>query len=182
MRNATTILPAAAVLAAAFTAALIAATLITPPAHALDCPTPYLCFLNGNWAADGVAFGKPARVTMRWQAVLGGKFARIDYRIEPKAEGGDVFEGVGFYRPLKSGAYDGTWFDSQGAMHPLNAAFTGASLTAYWGQKGKTYGRTVYRVVRDGDGDGNGVEVVDAILDKKGRWREFSRNTLKQTE
>jgi hypothetical protein len=176
MRAVTALLLTAVVLAAALTTA----TLATTPAQALDCPTPYLCFLNGNWAADGVAFGKPARVTMRWQAVLGGKFARIDYRIEPKAESGDVFEGVGFYRPLKSGAYDGTWFDSQGAMHPLKATFTGESLTTFWGQKGKTYGRTVYRLVRDGGG--GGVEVVDAILDKKGRWREFSRNTLKQTE
>ena len=177
MRAVTAILLAATVLAASVTTA----ALLAAPAHARDCPTPYLCFLNGNWAADGVAFGKPARVTMRWQAVLGGKFARIDYRIEPKGEGeggGAAFEGVGFYRPLKSGAYDGTWFDSQGAMHPLEATFTGASLTTFWGQKGKTYGRTVYRLV----GDGDDVEVVDAILDKKGRWREFSRNTLKQTE
>ena len=174
MRAVTAILLTAAVVAALTTAARL-----TAPAHARDCPTPYLCFLNGNWAADGVAFGKPARVTMRWQAVLGGKFARIDYRIEPKGEGaGAPFEGVGFYRPLQSGAYDGTWFDSQGAMHPLKATFTGEGLTTFWGQKGKTYGRTVYKLVRAHDQ----VEVVDAILDKKGVWREFSRNTLKQTE
>ena len=152
--------------------------LVAQPAVALDCPTPYLCFLNGNWAADGTSFGKPSRVTMRWEATLGGKFARVDYRIETKGEGGQVFEGVGLYRPLKGGAYDGTWFDSQGAMHPLKATFTGESLTTYWGVKGKTYGRTVYKLVRAYDQ----VEVVDAILDKKGVWREFSRNTLAKME
>lgn len=151
---------------------------VAKPAAALDCPTPYLCFLNGDWAADGTAFGKPARVTMRWTSVLEGKFARIDYRIEPKGDGAATFEGVGLYRPVKGGAYDGTWFDSQGAMHPLKATFTGESLTTYWGVKGKTYGRTVYKLVRAYDQ----VEVVDAILDKKGVWREFSRNTLTKTE
>jgi hypothetical protein len=156
--------------------ALIAALTIKPAA-ALDCPTPYLCFLNGSWAADGTAFDKPARITMRWQATLGGKFARIDYRIEPKSEG-QPFEGTGFYRPLNGGAYDGTWFDSQGAMHPLKATFSGESLTTYWGVKGKTYGRTVYKLVRAHDQ----VEVVDAILDKKGHWREFSRNTLTKAD
>ncbi len=153
------------------------AVLAAKPAAALDCPSPYLCVLNGSWAADGTAFGKPARVTMRWQATLGGKFARIDYRIEPKAKG-EAFEGTGYYRPLKGNAYDGAWFDTQGAMHPLKATFTGASLTTYWGVKGKTYGRTVYKLV----GAHDQVEVVDAILDKKGVWREFSRNTLTKAE
>lgn len=157
--------------------ALIAA-LAAQPAAALDCPAPYLCFLNGSWAADGTAFGKPARVTMRWQATLGGKFARIDFRVEPNGEGATPFEGVGLYRPLKGGAYDGAWFDNQGTMHPLKATFTGESLTTYWGVKGKTYGRTVYKLVRAYDQ----VEVVDAIQDKKGVWREFSRNTLTKTE
>jgi hypothetical protein len=146
------------------------------PAAALDCPSPYLCFLNGNWAAEGTAFGKPARVTMRWEPVLDGKFARIHYRIEPKGEG-SAFEGTGFYRPLKDAAYDGAWFDSQGAMHPLEAAFAGSKLTAHWGVKGKTYGRTTYTMV-----DRTKVEVVDEIMDKKGAWREFARNTLTKVE
>ena len=162
---------------------LVVATLLairSEPAGALDCPTPYLCFLNGSWAADGTSFGKPSRVTMRWEGVLGAKFARIDYAIVTKsADGKDqVFEGAGFYRPLEGGAYDGTWFDSQGAMHPLKAKSTGAMLTTYWGVKGKTYGRTVYKLVDRDDQ----VEVVDAIQDKKGAWKEFSRNTLTKTE
>ncbi|MEQ1864167.1 MAG: hypothetical protein ABL996_05885 [Micropepsaceae bacterium] len=160
--------------------AVLSVFLVSTSATALDCPTPYLCFLNGNWAADGTSFGKPSRVTMNWQSALDGKFARIDYRIVTKAGDGkeQVFDGIGFYRPLKDGVYDGTWFDSQGAMHPLNATFTGESLTAYWGVKGKTYGRTVYKLVNAYDQ----VEVVDAIQDKKGNWKEFSRNTLKKSE
>ena len=159
--------------------ALLLAVLSTP-ANALDCPAPYLCFLNGSWATDGRAFGKPARVTMRWEPVLGGKFARIDYRIVTKTGTGkdQVFEGTGYYRPRDGGAYDGTWFDSQGALHPLKATFTGEALTTYWGVKGKTYGRTVYKLLIAYDQ----VEVVDAIRDKTGTWKEFSRNTLKRTE
>lgn len=157
-------------------AVAVVLALVVKPAAALDCPTPYLCFLNGSWAADGTAFGKPARVTMRWEAVLDGKFARIDYGIKPNGEGA-AFEGTGFYRPLKGAAYDGTWFDSQGAMHPLEASFTGAKLTAHWGVKGKTYGRTTYTMIDD-----TKVEVVDEIMDKKGAWREFARNTLTKVE
>lgn len=156
--------------------ALVLAFFATP-ASALDCPAPYLCALNGSWAADGTSFGKPARVTMRWESVLGGKFARIDYRIETKGEGAQVFEGTGLYRPLKDGAYDGTWFDSQGAMHPLQAVFTGAKLTTHWGVPGKTYGRTTYAVIDD-----EHVEVVDEIQNKQGAWKEFARNTLTKVE
>jgi hypothetical protein len=162
-------------------AAIILAALLTlaaaQSAAALDCPTPYLCFLNGSWAADGTAFGKPARVTMRWEGVLGGKFARIDYRIETKGEGAEVFQGIGLYRPLKGGGYDGTWFDSQGAMHPLQATFTGAKLTTHWGIKGRTYGRTTYTMIDDGH-----VEIVDEVQNRKGAWKEFARNTLTKVE
>ena len=161
-------------------ATLFATLSIASTARALDCPSPYLCFLNGSWSADGKAFGKPAHVTMQWHRILEGRFARIDYRIVTKSDDGkdQIFEGIGFYRPLKDGTYDGTWFDSQGAMHPLKAKFTGESLTAYWGVKGKTYGRTVYKIVNAYDQ----VEVIDAIQDKKGNWKEFSRNTLKKSE
>lgn len=159
------------------TLAAIVLALFAAPARALDCPAPYLCFLNGSWAADGTSFGKPSRITMRWQSALGGKFARIDYRIETTGEGAQLFEGTGLYRPLKGGAYDGTWFDSQGAMHPLQASFTGAKLTSHWGVKGKTYGRTIYTMLDDAR-----VEVVDAIQDKTGAWKEFSRNTLTKVE
>ena len=118
---------------------LFAAMLLIRPAAALDCPTPYLCFLNGNWSADGTSFGKPSRVTMRWEAALDGKFARVDYRIVTKTDDGkdQVFDGVGFYRPREGGTYDGTWFDSQGAMHPLKAMFTGATLDNLLGREGQ---------------------------------------------
>jgi hypothetical protein len=46
-----------AIAALALTIAIIAAP---AQVRALDCPTPYLCFLNGNWVADGTSFGKPA--------------------------------------------------------------------------------------------------------------------------
>jgi len=160
---------------------LIAVCLVLAPdgAIARDCPAPYLCAFDGSWAAEGTSFGKPAHVTMRWAPAFDGKFARIDYRILTKTADGkdDVFEGTGFYRAQGNGAYDGTWFDSQGAMHPLEASFTGTALTTHWGVKGKTYGRTVYTL-----SSADHVEVVDAIQDKEGEWKEFSRNTLKRTE
>lgn len=156
--------------------ALVLAFFATP-ASALDCPPPYLCFLNGSWAADGTSFGQPSRVTMRWESVLDGKFARIDYRIEAKGARAEFFEGTGLYRPLKAGAFDGTWFDSEGAMHPLQAILTGAKLTTHWGVKGETYGRTTYTMIDD-----EHVEVVDEIQNKQGAWTEFARNTLTKVQ
>lgn len=62
-------------------------------------------------------------------------------------------------------------------MDPLQATFTGAKVTTHWGVKGKTYGRTTYTMLDDAR-----VEVVDAIQDKTGAWKEFSGNTLTKVE
>lgn len=141
---------------------------------AIACtPTP-LCAFDGDWTVDGAAFGRPARVSMRWEEALGGAYRRILYRIDPEA-GADAFEGEGYYRPTGDGGFDGTWFDSQGAMHPLKAQFAESTLTTYWGAESGTYGRTTYRLVAE-----DAVEIVDAIRAKDGAWREFSRNTLRR--
>ena len=158
--------------------ALGAAVLLSnvAPAAARDCPAPYLCAFEGEWTVDGTAFGKPALVSMRWETVPGDKFARIDYAIQPKGSADEPFEGVGLYRSVGDGAFDGTWFDSQGAMHPLKATFDGSRLETYWGEPDGNYGRTTYALVGD-----DAVLVVDEIR-RDGVFREFARNTLKRSK
>ena len=144
--------------------------------EAATCPPPHLCALEGSWGADGVSFGKPSHVTMIWEPMLGGKFARVRYAIAMKGEAGPAFEGVGVYRPMGEGRYEGVWFDSQGAMHPLKSEFDGKRLTTLWGVEGGTLGRTVYALKGYGE-----VEIVDEIQ-RDGAFREFSRNTLKRAD
>lgn len=160
--------------------ALIAGALLlaalAAPAAGRDCPAPYLCAFDGEWSVDGTAFGAPAAVSMRWETVLDGKFARIDYAIRPKEDGRAPFEGVGYYRPAGEAAFDGTWFDSQGAMHPLKATFDGARLETYWGAPEGTYGRTTYTLV-----ERDAVLIVDEIR-RDGAFREFARDTLKRRD
>lgn len=159
-------------------AGLAAAVLVAiAPVAARDCPAPYLCAFSGEWSADGTAFGGPARVDMRWETVLDGKFARIDYSIRPKDDTKAPFAGVGYYRPAGDGAFDGSWFDSQGAMHPLKATFDGARIETYWGDPDGTYWRTTYTLL----GGEDAVEIVDEIR-RDGVFREFARNTLTRAD
>lgn len=60
-----------------------------------------------------------------------------------------VFEGLGLYKPVKEGSYDGTWFDSGEEMHPLKSSDDGKTLTTYWGKPGEKFGKTEYELVDD---------------------------------
>jgi hypothetical protein len=145
----------------------------------IACTHGFLCQLVGNYEASGTSFKKPARLAMRWAPDLGGAFVRIDYRIDassPKTR--ERFDGVGYYKSGGVNRFVGTWVDSQGAVHPLDASVAGRTLTTFWGVRGKgAYGRTTYRLL-----DERRVEVVDAVLGGDGVWSEFSRNTLTKTE
>lgn len=163
-------------MASAFVGALALLLSGAASTAAAECPPPHLCALQGEWAADGVSFGRPSRVSMTWETMLGGKFARVDYIITLKGEAGAAFSGVGVYRPLEPGHFDGTWFDSQGAMHPLRAEFNGEALRTLWGAPGGTYGRTTYSL-RGPDA----VEIIDEI-ERDGVFKEFSRNVLQRAD
>ena len=58
--------------------------------------------LLGAWSADGMAFGMPAASRMAWSETLGGKFVRLDYRIDMRKPGGptQTFEGAGYYKAV----------------------------------------------------------------------------------
>ncbi len=145
----------------------------------IACTHGFLCQLVGTYEASGTSFKEPARLAMRWTPDLGGAFVRIDYRIDtssPRLR--KRFDGVGYYKTSGANRFIGTWVDSQGAIHPLDASVAAKTLTTFWGVPGKgTYGRTTYRLL-----DGGRVEVVDSLQEPNGAWTEFSRNTLKKTE
>lgn len=131
----------------------------------------------GVWKGEGKAFGLASHPELKWEPTLGGRFMRIAYKVETKSSKGvvQVFEGHGYYKSLGGGKYQATWFDSQGAVHPIAATFAGDLLTANWGTEQTTMGKTTYRLV-----DAVTMEVVDYTRTKEGTWKEFSRATLKK--
>lgn len=77
--------------------------------------------------------------------------------------------------PLRQAAagHAATWWDSQGAKHAIlaNEAPGGSSLTAFWGELGKTE----YSFV-----DGGDLKVVDSVKRPDGSWGEFGRSRLRR--
>ena len=130
--------------------------------------------LSGTWVSGGDAFGVPARTTMRWEETLGGKFFRLDYRIEMQREGGapSVFEGVAYYRHAGNEAYTAYWADNGGELHPIKGEREGNALIAHWGAEGAKQGRTRYQLLPNG-----AVEVTDWIKTAEG-WRQFNKNSF----
>jgi hypothetical protein len=53
----------------------------------------------------------------------------------------------------------------------VTASVEGSSLTALWGEQGKT----VYRLLEKGE-----LEVTDSVKRPDGSWAEFGRSTLKR--
>lgn len=140
-----------------------------------DSRDPFLNRLNGDWKAQGKAFGMEAKFHMKWAWVLQNRFIQLSYKIEMRGKDGQpqIFEGTAFYKPAANGKYEGTWFDSQRSIHPIAATADSSALTSFWGKPETEQGKSIYRLL-----DENRIEVVDAVRAKDGSWREFSRNTF----
>ncbi len=145
------------------------------PANNFD---PFLSRLQGDWGGEGTAFGSKATVRQKWEWTLGGKFLRLSLKYETKEADGksQVFEGHGYYKAKGEGEYEGQWFDSQGNLYPINAQLEGDALIALWGIPGKVEGKSTYRLIEAG----KQLEAADAIKQKDGGWREFSRFALRR--
>ena len=128
--------------------------------------------LLGSWRGEGKVMGMEARLQMKWERVLEGKFMRLTFRNEMRGkEGAQLFEGHAYYQAQPDGTYRGQWFDSGGEAHPINGKVEGDALIAEWGTKETKLGRTVYRLTGE-----NAAEVTDSILAKDGQWKEFGRS------
>ena len=129
----------------------------------------------GDWNGSGVAFQRPSKPKMKWEPVLGGKFLKLTYKTEMQSAKGEprLFEGHAYYKSLGGGKYRGTWFDSQGTVHPLEASFDGNTLATNWGTAQTELGKTVYHLREP-----NKMEVTDSVQKKDGSWMEFGRATL----
>lgn len=134
--------------------------------------------LPGNWQGEGVVGGNPSRIEMSWAPVLDGRFMRVTWRnVMTTRDGSEQrFEGEGTYRPIPDGAgvLVGTWFDSQGALHPLAGTMAGDSLVTRWGRPDGALGRTTYRLL-----DANTLRVRDE-LQRGTSWLTFGISTFQR--
>ncbi len=136
---------------------------------------PFLNRFSGSWQGEGKAFGMAARLHMKWEWVLGNRFARLGLRNEMQGANGQkqVFEGHAYYQPVgvaTEGKYEARWFDSRGVSFPIKAHIEGDALVAFWGSPETEQGKSVYRVIEPGK-----MEVVDSVRQKDGTWREFGK-------
>jgi hypothetical protein len=132
----------------------------------------FLNRLQGTWQGDGKTLGMPARLQMKWEWVLGGKFLRLSLKNEMQAANRQLqtFEGHAYYQPAGEAKYQGEWFDSRGESFPIKGNIEGDALIALWGAPGKEQGKSVYRLIEAGK-----LEVIDFVMDKDGAWKEFGR-------
>ncbi len=128
----------------------------------------FLSRLEGRWEGAGVWVGKPATGKASWTRVLIGRFVRLEYRVTPEGAPSPAFEGDAYYSEGPDGV-KGTWFDSQGSVHPLEIRVEPAALVASW-PAAEPRGRTTYRLLEDGS-----LEIFDEIRGKDGGFREFGR-------
>lgn len=144
--------------------------------HPASLPAPTLDgFFNrlaGAWIGSGSVMRRDSHVEFEVKRGVGST-VWLRWRNVMQGARRDIFEGAGVYAKRKEGGYTATWWDSQGATHPIVAteAQDGSSLTALWGESGKT----VYSLIQGGD-----LEVVDSVKRPDGSWSEFGRSRLKR--
>ncbi len=126
---------------------------------------------EGDWVAEN----EEARTEMRWSEALGGKFMRIEYRINVKNETGEtpVFDGTAYYQLAEGESLRAFWADTGGSLHPVSARREGNAMIAHWGRPDEgEQGRSRYELLPSG-----GVEVTDWVKTGDG-WRRFNHNVF----
>ncbi len=142
-----------------------------PVKSAASDKTSFLRQLEGGWIGTGAVMKREAHVELTVTPVLGERFVRLAWVNHGGKDGRHLFEGLALYEERADGTLSATWWDSQGARHAVTAGVQGSSLTALWGEQGKT----VYRLLEPGE-----LEVTDSVKQRDGSWAEFGRSRLKR--
>jgi hypothetical protein len=149
------------------------------PVHGLSQRDNFLNRLHGDWEGEGKAFRGAAHLRLKWEWVLDNKFLRLSLRNEMSGPNGakQIFEGQAYYRSAGVDKYAAHWFDTRGTTFPIRAQLesNGNTMTAWWGSPETEEGKSTYHLI-----DGTTMEVIDAVKQKDGTFREFGRVTLKR--
>lgn len=126
--------------------------------------------LLGKWEGHGELFGNAARFSMEWTYILGNQFLQLNF--ENSIESSNVPNGkltaLGIYKKQENNKYTGSWFDSRGIQHQLDATFDNGILNTVWSNASLQKGKTIYKLINK-----RTIEVKDYIW-KGDQWSEFA--------
>lgn len=131
----------------------------------------FLTRLQGGWIGTGQLMKRDSHVELHVDPGVRPSLFVLKWRSVVATDPRGSFEGVAMYADKGNGELAATWWDSQGATHPIKAAVVENAMTSHWGDNG----RTVYTLLASGD-----LEVVDSVKRPDGAWGEFGRATLKK--
>lgn len=128
--------------------------------------------IGGAWIGSGSVMRRDAHVELRIERGVGST-VRLQWRNVMQGASRGLFEASAIYEKKGEREYVATWWDSQGAKHPIAATVSSddSSLTALWGDAGKT----VYSLLEAGE-----LEVIDSVKRPDGTWAEFGRTKLRR--
>jgi hypothetical protein len=130
--------------------------------------------LTGVWAGDGTVLNQHARVQLEWAWTLDRQFLKLMFTNDMGPDGKTRrFEGHAYYRHTGNGRYRGMWFDSSGAIRPIEAQVEADALRSRWGSADTEEGETTYRLIGN-----DTMEVLDRVKGNDGSWRDFGRTLL----
>jgi len=133
-------------------------------------PESFMSRLRGGWIGTGQLMKREAHSELHVEPGVRANLFVLSWRNLVASDPRGSFEGSAVYADEGNGAFTATWWDSQGATHPIKASATENSMTSHWGENG----RTVYTLLASGE-----LEVVDSIKRPDGSWGEFGRSILK---
>ena len=148
--------------------------LLQAPLSAQDAlvqESPVIHQFIGAWEGRGDLFGSDAAFSMKWDWVLGQQFVRLTFenRMQGPNDVDRTLQAQAFYKPVGAGQLEGTWFDSRGIVLPLLGSIEPTTLTTLWGTPATEQGRTVYRLLDEGQ-----IKVEDFVL-KGDQWHKFGQ-------
>ena len=131
----------------------------------------FMSRLLGGWIGSGVLMKRNSHVELHVDQGVHPTLYNLSWRNVVASDPRSPFEGVAVYADRGKGELTATWWDSQGATHPIKASVVENTMTSHWGDNG----RTVYTLLASGD-----LEVIDSVKHQDGVWGEFGRATLKR--
>lgn len=130
--------------------------------------------LGGRWEGDGRFGSLEARLELRWEPTLEGRFWRLNatYR---GSDGTALFGGEALYSVTAAGVV-AQWFDSAGRRYHVTGKFDDACLRVEWGPGGSpAVGRSYYCLEATGR-----MTVQDQRASASGRWEPLGRFDLER--
>ncbi|HMO74039.1 MAG TPA: hypothetical protein PKD99_12250 [Sphingopyxis sp.] len=155
-------------------AAWLAPLLAAAAPAAAPAEAPALAAWHGNWAGEGMAFGRPATATLEIGPAPDGA-TRLAYRLT--VGGAPAYGAEGLYRLDAKGRVAGSWTDSTGRTRPVAGAVAADLWWTHWGSADIEIGRSTYALEAGGV-----LRVRDSVLQADGGWRLFAELSYRRTD